>query len=196
MLSNGKTLHFRFRLPTHLQYLSSGKAETYFRALGDSRLQLPSAMTENFTHSLHLGLHRWRPCTRSLHQGFRFAARRFEALRLKCEIHKVYGWHKSVLNQIAPILSKLKHLALALNSSDSMRSFWATLRTVGVLFALSPKLNAILQRLETQCCMLGPLHASNQRHCKASTGIDTVLGQWSMASSRQSGAPLHGVLHK
>ena len=51
---NGNALHFRFRLPTHLQCLSSGKAETYFRALGGSRLQLPSAMTENFTHRLHL----------------------------------------------------------------------------------------------------------------------------------------------
>ena len=73
VLPNGKALHFRFRLPTHLQCLSPGEAETYFRALGDSRLQLPSAMTENFTHRLHL--HRWRPCTRSLHQGFRFVAR-------------------------------------------------------------------------------------------------------------------------
>ena len=43
VLPNGKALHFRFRLPTHLQFLNSGKAETYFRALGDSRLQLPSA---------------------------------------------------------------------------------------------------------------------------------------------------------
>ena len=42
----------------------------------------------------------------------------------------MYGSHKSVFNQIAPILSKLKHIALALNSGDSMRSFIATLRTV------------------------------------------------------------------
>ena len=128
MLPNGNALHFRFRLPTHLQCLSSGTAETYFRALGDSRLQVPSAMTENFTH--RLDLHRWRPCTRSLHQGFRFSARGFGALHVKCEIHKVYGWHKSVFNQIAPILSKLKHIALALNNGDIMRSFRATLRTV------------------------------------------------------------------
>ena len=31
--------------------------------------------------------------------------------------------------------------------------------------------------------MLGPLHASNQRHCKASTRIDTLLGKWSMRQS-------------
>ena len=74
-------------------------------------------MTENFTHRFALGLHRWRPCTRSLHQGFRFAARGLEALRVKCEIHKVYGWHKSVFNQIAPMVT-------------ACVSFRATLRTV------------------------------------------------------------------
>ena len=36
----------------------------------------------------------------------------------------------------------------------------------------------------------------NQRHCKAPAGIDTVFGKRFMASSRQSGVPLHGVLQK
>ena len=35
--------------------------------------------------------------------------------------------------------------------------------------------------------MFGPLLASNRRSCKASTGIDTVLGKWSTASLRHSG---------
>ena len=104
VLPNGKALHFRFRLPTHLQCLSSGKAETYFRALGDLRLQLHSAMTQNFTHRLHLGLHRWRPCTRSLHQGFRFAARVVRSSA--CQVRNSQGVcvNLDVRTMVSPIL--------------------------------------------------------------------------------------------
>ena len=69
-----------------------------------------------------------------------------------------------------------------------MRSFQDhTEDCVGVLCALSPKLTAILQRLGSQCCMVRPLHASNQRHCEASKGIHIVLGK----RSRIDGWGLH-----
>ena len=96
----------------------------------DSRLQLPSAMTENFTHRLHLVCTDGDLALGRCIRAFASQPGGFEALHVKCEIHKEYGWHKSVFNQIAPILSKLKHIAFALNSGDSMRSFRATLRIV------------------------------------------------------------------
>ena len=123
VLPNGKSLHFRFRLPTHLKCLSSGPAEMFFRALRDSRLQLPSAVTENFTHRLHLFCTDGDLALGRCIRAFASQTGGFEALRVKCEIQKVYSWHKSVFNQIAPILSKLKHIAFAPNSGDSMRCF-------------------------------------------------------------------------
>ena len=90
--------------------------------MGDSRLQLLSAMTENFTHRLHL------VCT------------------------------------------------------DGDLAFG---RCIRVLFALSPNSTPSSSDLKHNVASLDPSHASNKRHCKASAGIDTVFGKWSMASSRQ-----------
>ena len=88
-------------------------------------------MTENCTHRLHS----WSAQMETLHSvvasGLSLRIHGgFDALHVKCEVHKVCGGHKSVFNQIVLVLSNLKHIALALNSGDSMRSFRATLRTV------------------------------------------------------------------
>ena len=195
VLSNGKALHFRFRLPTHLQCLSSGKAETYCRILGDSRLQLPSAMTGNFTHRVHLVCTDGDLALSRCIRAFASQPGGFEALRVKCEVHKVYGWHKSVFNHTALVLSTLKHIARVLNSGDSMRSFRATLRTVLESCVLyRPNSTPSSSDLKHNVACLDLFMPSTNG--KASTGIDTVLGKWSTASSRQRGAPLHGVLHK
>ena len=130
MLPTGKALHMRFRLPNHLQCMSSGKAEAYFRALSASRLQLPSTIAEDFAHRLHQVCTDGDAAVGRCIRAFDSQPGGFETLHTKCEIHKVYNWHKSVFNQVGPILSRLKHIALALTSGDSMRSFRAALREV------------------------------------------------------------------
>ena len=51
-------------------------------------------------------------------------------LHTLCEIHRCYNIHKAAFEQVSSVLSVLKHIGLALNASDGMRSFRQTLRQV------------------------------------------------------------------
>ena len=80
---------------------------------------------------------------------------------------------------------RLQHIAF--NSGDGLRSFRATLRTVleSCSLYLANSTPSSSDFKDNVAC-LDLFHASNQHHCNASTGIETVLGKWSMVNSKQS----------
>ena len=128
-LPTGSHLLLRFDVPTWLQTMSGGTGRHYERAVRASRLAIPDALRAKFQGSQRL------VCT-DADAAVEKAERIMEqadddnCLRTKCEIHRCYIWHGTVFEQVEAQINKLRHLALALQDGDSMRSFRAVLRDV------------------------------------------------------------------
>jgi len=129
-LSDGSFFVVKFWLPCWLQSLSDGKAETYFRSLQASRFDVSDELLASFRRRQRVvctdGDAAVMKCERCVSAG----QASVDTLHTRCEIHKIYGMHKVVFDQMKAVISKLKHIALSLNASDGMRSFRVVLRRV------------------------------------------------------------------
>ena len=127
-LPSGAFLAIKLVVPTWLQSLCDGKAETYFQALLATRLELPQNLMASFKRRQRFVCSDSDAAVLKCERCVSAALPTATTLHTKCEIHRCYNIHSAVFGQLEGTLSVIKHIALSLNASDAMRAFRASLR--------------------------------------------------------------------